>query len=242
VPGAADRGDFDAASTTIALTPADEARSIPADLLSATFERYWKDFAERRDGKANWTDYTPYELRLVGTYLRLGQPERARELLDYFMKDQRPAGWNQWAEVVGRAPREPRFIGDMPHAWIASDYVRSVLDMFAYDRPGDGTLLLGAGVPETWCEGPGFAIRNLRTPYGSLNLSCKPEDRGAVLRVDGDAKPPGGFLLRSPWPHPGEAHLANGQKVEWQNGELPIAHLPAEIVVKPGNPSPDARG
>jgi hypothetical protein len=242
VPGAADLGDFDATSTTIALAPADEEHGLPSDLLRATFERYWKNFAERRDGRASWTDYTPYELRLVGTFLRLAQPDRARELLDYFMKDQRPAGWNQWAEVVGRAPREPRFIGDMPHAWIASDYVRSVLDMFAYDRPGDGTLVLAAGVPEAWCQGTGFAVRNLRTPYGRVSLSCKLEDRGAVFRVDGDAKPPGGFLLRSPWPHPVDAHLANGQSLTWKNGELPIGQLPAEIVVKPSPPPPDARG
>jgi hypothetical protein len=226
VPGAADLGDFDPTSTTIALAPADEERGLPTDLLRATFERYWKNFSERRDGKASWTDYSPYELRL----------------LDYFMQDQRPAGWNQWAEVVGRAAREPRFIGDMPHAWIASDYVRSVLDMFAYDRPGDGALVLAAGVPEAWCEGAGFAVRNLRTPYGRVSLSCKLEDRGAVFRVDGDAKPPGGFLLRSPWPHPVEAHLANGQRLAGENGELPIAQLPAEIVVKPSPPPPDARG
>ena len=26
------------------------------------------------------------------------------------------------------------FIGDLPHAWVASDYIRSVLDLFAYER------------------------------------------------------------------------------------------------------------
>ena len=65
--------------------------------LAATFERYWQEATARRDGKREWKDYTPYELRSVGALLRLGQPERAWAMLDFFFKDQRPEGWNQWA-------------------------------------------------------------------------------------------------------------------------------------------------
>ena len=86
--------------------------------------------------------------RVAGSFVRLGWRERTHELFDYFVRDQRPAGWNQWAEVVGREPRRPRFIGDMPHAWIASDYIRSVLDMFAYERPDEKALVLAAGIPD----------------------------------------------------------------------------------------------
>ena len=145
VPGAADLGDFDATSTTIALAPAGEEHNVPDDLLQETFERYWRNFTDRRDGKVSWDAYTPYELRVVGTFARLGWRARAHELLDYFFKDQRPAAWNQWAEVVGREPRQPRFIGDMPHAWIDSDYIRSVLDMFAYERQSDKRARAGGG-------------------------------------------------------------------------------------------------
>ena len=173
VPGAADLGDFDATSTTIALAPAGEEHNVPDDLLQETFERYWRNFTDRRDGKVSWDAYTPYELRVVGTFVRLGWRERAHELLDYFFKDQRPAAWNQWAEVVGRELRQPRFIGDMPHAWIASDYIRSVLDMFAYERQSDNALVLAAGISSDWFKGPGFAAKNLRTPYGSLNMSFR---------------------------------------------------------------------
>ncbi len=200
VPGAADLGDFDATSTTIALAPAGEEHNVPDDLLRETFERYWRNFTDRRDGKVSWDAYTPYELRVVGSFVRLGWRERAYELLDYFFKDQRPAAWNQWAEVVGREPRQPRFIGDMPHAWIASDYIRSVLDMFAYERQSDKALVLAAGIPVDWFDGPGFAARNLRTPYGSLNLSLRRRGPDLVVSLDGDARPPGGFFLPSPWP------------------------------------------
>ncbi len=52
--------------------------------------------------------------------------------------------------------RRPRFIGDMPHAWIASDYIRSVLDMFAYERQDEKALVLAAGIPADWFKGAGF--------------------------------------------------------------------------------------
>lgn len=233
VPGAADLGDFDATSTTIALAPAGEEHNVPVDLLRETFERYWRNFTDRRDGRASWDAYTPYELRVVGTFVRLGWRERAQELLDYFFKDQRPAAWNQWAEVVGRELRQPRFIGDMPHAWISSDYIRSVLDMFAYERQSDQSLVLAAGIPAGWFEGAGFAAKNLRTPYGSLSLSVKRRGTDLLVSLEGDARPPGGFLLPSPWRQFPNARRLDGSPLAWQNGELHIRDLPAEILLEP---------
>ena len=47
IPGAADLGDFDATSTTIALAPGGEQARLARDALTATFERYWREFAAR---------------------------------------------------------------------------------------------------------------------------------------------------------------------------------------------------
>jgi hypothetical protein len=232
VPGAADLGDFDATSTTIALAPAGEESTIPDHLLRETFEQYWRNFTDRRDGKAEWETYTPYELRVVGTCVRLGWPARAHELLDYFFRDQRPAAWNQWAEVVDRELRRPRFIGDMPHAWIASDYIRSVLDMFVYERQSDKALVLAAGLRGEWLDGPGFTVKKLRTPYGSLNMSFRRQGPEVVVNVEGDAKPPGGFLLPWPSPHP-DVRRSDGRPLAWQNGELHFKDLPAQIAIGP---------
>ena len=230
VPGAADLGDFDATSTTIALAPGGEEGTVPDDLLRETFERYWRNFTARRDGQVAWSDYTPYELRAVGTFVRLGWRERARELLKFFFKHQRPAGWNQWAEVVGREPRQPRFIGDMPHAWVASDYVRSVLDMFVYERQSDGALVIAKGIPGDWVESSGFSARNLRTPYGQINLSFRPEGTDVVVEITGDAKPPGGFILPSPWGHPANVR-GTADRSSIRDGELHIDRLPAKFRV-----------
>jgi len=196
MPGAADLGDFDATSTTVALTPAGLQHRLPPAPLEATFERYWREFVERRDGGRTWEAYTPYEWRNVGAFVRLGWRARAGELFDFFMADRRPAGWNQWAEVVGRNPREPRFIGDMPHGWVASDYVNALLDMLAYERPRDGALALAAGVPDAWLAGEGIAVERLRTSYGLLSYTLRADGgrRRISYRLEGEA-PPGGLVL-----------------------------------------------
>ena len=169
IPGAAELGDFDPTSTTIALSPGDAQDWLPPALLRQTFERYWQGFVARRDGTKTWDDgaldnYTPYEWRNVAAFVRLGWRERLPQLLNFFMADRRPAAWNQWAEVVGHDWRKPRFVGDMPHAWIASAFLRSVYDMFAYERGRDHALVLAAGIPAAWLQGQGVGIERLRTP------------------------------------------------------------------------------
>jgi F5/8 type C domain len=232
LPGCAELGDFDATSTTIALAPIGEQAHLPQDLLLATFERYWQAFVGRRDGEIPWDDYTPYELRTVGTFVRLGWRTRTQELLDFFFADRRPPGWNQWAEVVGRELRQPRFVGDMPHGWVASDFIRSALDLFAYERDADSALVLGAGLPLQWLEGEGVAVENLRTPYGRLNYSLHSQGSRLILEVAaGLQPPPGGLVFIWPGAQPAGPTRLNGKHVSWQGAELRIRQLPAEVIV-----------
>jgi hypothetical protein len=193
IAGSVELGDFDPTSTTIALNPAQAESLLPPELLRGTFERYWNEAVARRDGQRDWKDYTPYELRNVGALVRLGQRERAHALLDFFFADQRPHGWNQWAEVVARDPRQARFLGDMPHAWVSSDYIRSALDLFAYERD-DGTVVVGAGLPPEWLDGDGVAIAGLSTPHGRLDYRLRRGGDGSV-QLDVDAAPPAGVVF-----------------------------------------------
>ena len=48
LPGAAELGDYDPTSTTIAITPVGDQQMLPPDAMMATFERYWKEFVKRR--------------------------------------------------------------------------------------------------------------------------------------------------------------------------------------------------
>jgi hypothetical protein len=90
VPGCADLGDFDATSTTIALSPCDAAHVPPPGALERTFDGYWKYFRERRDGAAKWEAYTPYEFRTVGSLVRLGRRDDALAAMQYFFNHRRP--------------------------------------------------------------------------------------------------------------------------------------------------------
>jgi hypothetical protein len=238
IPGAADLGDFDATSTTIAVSPVGELGQMPATVATAldrTFERYWNEFVARRDGTKPWDAFTPYELRAVGTMVRLGQRDRAHQLLDWFFTHQRPAAWYQWAEVVWRDPATPKFIGDMPHTWVGSDYVRSLLDMFAYERESDSSLVLGAGVLETWVtERPGVTVRKLSTHYGPLSYTMRRETGSARVSIQSGTRiPPGGIVVHSPFTQPPRQSLVNGIA---STGPSPtsaiVRSLPAEVVFR----------
>ena len=214
LPGAAELGDFDPTSSTIAISPRGELHRLPAERVLATFERYWREFTDRRDGRKPWHDYTPYEIRNVGAFVRLGWRERAHELLAFFLDGRRPAAWNQWPEVVHREAKQPRFVGDMPHGWIASDYIRAALDLFVYERERDDALVLAAGVPPAWLDRAGVTVRDLRTPFGRVSYSLKRERARVVLHVAGDAAPPGGFVFA------------------WPGAERHFHTLPATVIVE----------
>lgn len=200
IPGCAELGDFDATSTTVGLFPCGQIDTLPRAALLATFNRYWDFFTSRRDGAREWKDYTPYEHRTIGSMVLLGRRDRAHEILDYFFRDQRPAGWRHWAEVVRADPREPWFIGDMPHTWVGADFVNSVVLMLAYKRERDAALILGAGVPRAWLESTdGVSVEGLRTDFGPLTYSARRV--GATVRIEvGDlpSSPPGGIWFSLP--------------------------------------------
>ena len=83
--------------------PPARSSNVPDDLLRETFERYWRNFTDRRDGKVSWDAYTPYELRVVGTFVRLGWRERAHELARLLLQGPASCG----LEPMGRG-RRPR--------------------------------------------------------------------------------------------------------------------------------------
>ncbi|MGI8931746.1 MAG: discoidin domain-containing protein [Sphingomicrobium sp.] len=241
IPGATSLGDFDATSTTIALDPGDEQARLHPNMLDATFERYWTEFRQRAAGTKVWKDYTPYETRTIGSFVRLGWRDRLDELIAFFMADRRPAAWNQWAEVAGRDPREIRFIGDMPHAWVASDFVRGALDMFAWDRRDDQALVLGGGLSKDWLAGQGSSIRGLATPYGSLDFAMRGTPRRLSATIDGSARPPGGFVLAWPFDSIPPAAQIDDRPIVWRDRTLHITPTGKPIRIEVGASNKDKK-
>lgn len=240
IAGAADIGDFDATSTTIGVAPGGQLAALDsaglAFALRRTFERYWEEFVARRDGRKEWDAYTPYELRTVGTFVRLGERAKAHELLDFFFDDQRPAAWRHWAEVVWRDSSAAKFIGDMPHGWVGSDFIRSALDMFAYEREADSALVIGAGIVEPWTTAaPGVHVTALPTPYGPLTYTMRGEMGAVRVRLASTSlrMPPGGIAIVTPFDRRVTNATVDGEPVEVRGGrEVIVRALPAEVVLE----------
>ncbi len=229
IPGSAELADLDPTSTTIALDPAGLADRLPRPELTNTFERYFSELTRRRDPRTAWEAYTPYEAREIGTFVRLGWRERIPGLLDFLLAGRRPAAWNQWAEVVGREARKPRFVGDIPHAWVGADFIRSALDLFAYERGSDRALVLAAGIPAGWLTRP-IRVDRLRTPYGELSYTLRRQGRALRVSVAGGTRiPPGGIVLQPPLAASARRVTIGGKSVPF-SGELVLRSLPAEVV------------
>ncbi len=232
IPGAADLGDFDATSTTIAISPVDELARLPRTALEHTFERYWASASARRQPGSAWDAYTPYELRTVGAMLRLGWKDRALAMLDDFLADQEPVAWNQWPEVVWHDRHAPRFIGDMPHTWVGSDFLRSAADLFVYERDADSSLIIGQGLADLWLTSPGVAVTGLSTWWGPLSYTALRVGGVTTITIAAGLRvPPGGLVIYTPGSIPVRTAALNGAPAALaSDGTITIRALPATIV------------
>jgi F5/8 type C domain len=230
IPGSVELHDFDPTATTIALDPCGLGSELPQRELFAMFERYLEAVRARARGGVEST-YTPYEIRSVGTFLRLGRRDEALELLGLFLKDRRPPGWKQWPEVVRRDPRASGFFGDLPHTWVGSDFVRVASDLFAYVRPEDRSLVLGAGLPPSWLEGGPVGVEGLVTPWGPLTFRMRVETDRAFLSIGAGAAPPGGFAVTWPLAGAPAGAMVNGRPVPVSGREVIVREAPADVVL-----------
>jgi hypothetical protein len=234
IPGCVELGDFDATSTTIGIFPCGELSYITADPLRATFDRYYENFIDRLDPVFEWMDYTPYEVRVAGTYIFLDQPERSHALLDFFFDDIRPSGWNLWAEVVWKDYRMPRFIGDMPHTWVGSDYINVVRNMFLYDREEENAVVIAAGIPEEWVDTPeGVGVRNMPTYYGNINYIMRGKNGSITVDISAVGEfTDGKVIIKSPRRSPVTSVLINGEVSTGFNvDEIEIETIPASVII-----------
>jgi hypothetical protein len=222
IPGAAELGDFDATSTAIGISPLGMTSLLPEQQLRRTFERYLQSLEKPR------VDYTPYEMRIIGAMVRLGEQGHVEKLVERFLRDRRPAEWNEWGEVVATDMRRPIFVGDMPHAWVASDYVRSIVDALAFDRE-DGALVLGAGVPRSWFDSAPLHVGPLPVYSGTIDMTMRREGKQVLIDLAGSAKPKQMFL-HSPDERPIKSARVNGRRVKHDGHAVIIRKLPAKVV------------
>ena len=235
IPGCVELGDFDATSTTISLTPCNELINMPKPQVYNTFDKYYDFFKNRRDGKIEWVNYTPYENRLIGSFISLDQPDRAHELIAFFLNDQRPHAWNHWPEVIWNNARFPGYIGDMPHTWCGSDFINAIRSMFVYENEFDQSLVLASALYQDWIDAPqGMSVANLPTYYGEISYSIKKENNSYRFSITGDVKlPVNGIKIRnlnhSALP---KRITVNGKEItEFNTKEIAVKAIPAEVVI-----------
>lgn len=236
IPGSVEFADFDPTATAVALTIADELPRLPQSALAATFRKYLDGLRTRTHPDADWANYTAYEIRIVGALLRLGWRREAHELLNFLLADQRIRPWHQWPEISWRDPRGPSFIGDLPHSWIGAEYILAARSLFAYEREFDHSLVIAAGVADTWlADGTAVGVSGLPTQYGRLDYQLRRvSDDAYCCTFGGQLRlPSGGLLLMPPLPRPlrgvaidGRASAAFG--TDW--ARCPVC--PAEVLLR----------
>jgi hypothetical protein len=235
IPGCVELGDFDATSTTIALTPCNELKNLPKPQVYNTFDKYYDFFKNRREGKLDWINYTPYENRLIGSFIILDQPEKAHELIEFFLNDQRPQGWHHWAEVVWKDGRRPGFIGDMPHTWVGSDFINAIRSMFVYENEYDQSLVLASALYQDWIDSPeGMSVENLPTYYGEISYSIKKEDEKYHYSIFGDVKlPNNGIKIKNfnGAKLPSQVIINGIRSKDFNEKEITVKAFPAELVI-----------
>ncbi len=232
IPGCAELGDFDPTSTSISLFPCGEFTFLPQKPLLDTYDKYYDWFEQRKNGRIDWDAFTPYEIRTVGTYVYLGQKQRANEMMDWFLPYQRPPAWNDWAEVVWHDKRTAKFIGDMPHTWVGSDFINAFRAMFVYEIDDEPSLVIGAGLKDEWVH-QGLSVEGMPTHFGSLTYSIKPVDSSSVVvQIDGLINAtkapilvPVGLLSTPLW----KASIG-GKTVLPEKGFVRVTSLPATVL------------
>jgi hypothetical protein len=234
LPASVELGDLDPTATAVAIAPGQETANLPEPALTRTFERYWSEWEERQDGRVVRDAYAPYELRIAEVFVQLGQRERALDILERILADRRPLGWNGWPEIVWRDPRDPRFLGEVPHGWIASTFIRAARSLFVWERESDDALVVAAGVPLAWAQSEeGVTVEGLPTRHGPLSYRLRAEGpRTLRLRVEaGIAVPPGGIVALPPLPADLAAVTLDGAPLEGSGPRsVTLRAVPADVI------------
>ncbi len=203
IPGSVEWADFDPTATSNAIAQLDFAGVLPGGALEAMLDTYLDGFRRKHRGEIPWVNYTAYEIRIIGAFVRLGKRDEANELLEFFLSDRRPIEWNQWPEITWRDPRSPGHLGDVPHTWIAAEYLLALASMVASEREASDSMVLASGMPWSWIsQDDGFSVKGLPTRYGTLDFKIKACGSGAIeVEVGGSlALPPGGLTIEPPMP------------------------------------------
>ncbi len=230
IPGSIEWADFDPTATANAIYLFDVPDGLNRAALDQTFDKYLADWRAKRSGAVPSPSYTPYEIRIIGALVRLGRRDAALELLRFFLSDRRPQPWNQWPEIAWRDHKAPAHVGDLPHTWIAGEYVLAVRSLLAYEREADSSLVLAAGLAPEWIEGSGVQVNRMPTLYGTLSYSLRRID-SATLRFGIEGGIAAKIVLRPPLATPLRSVTVDGSAyANFDEDSVTVLRTPAEVI------------
>jgi hypothetical protein len=229
IPGSIEWADFDPTATSNAFYLFDVPDGLNRQAVEQTFDKYLADWRGKRNGTVPSPSYTPYEIRIIGALVRLGRRDAALELLRFFLADRRPPPWNQWPEIAWRDRKAPAHVGDLPHTWIAGEYVLALRCLFAYERETDRSLVLGAGLAPEWLDGAGVRVKRMPTLYGTLSYSLRRMD-AHTLRWEIEGGTTAKLVLRPPLRKPLRTVSVDGRPAGVDDGSVTVPGGPAEVI------------
>lgn len=230
LPSSADYGDPDPTSISIGIYPCGQLGIMRPDLLANTYDRYFDEVVKRAKPGAKF-GYTPYEIRNLMSFALLGQPERAETLLNFLMLGRRPVGWRHFAEVVHSNERLGSYIGDMPHTWVGSGFVNTILGMIFVEE-GDQLRLLVAP-PKAWLVGDGVRLRNVPTHFGRLDFDARLIDDTLQVEINGKLDGHSQIRLNWPWATRPRVVTVDGQtEQDFEQGGISLSPTAQRVTVQ----------
>lgn len=235
-PGSVELADFDPSATAIVGSLLNDDQLFTEKAFRTTFDKYLIDFdASHRRRSGKWINFTPYEMRIIGTLVKMGRRDDSYKLLKFFIEERAPRSWNQWPEIVWRELKDPAHIGDLPHSWVGAEYILSFLSVFAYEKLDCQSLVLAAGIPKDWLSHGEISIRNLPTYFGNVSYTLRKSGENllemsvsidsSVSRLGIVVKPPSlGRMI--------EVHVNSRKLSKFDPENLIIYDCPAQILIR----------
>ncbi|GAB3971716.1 RICIN domain-containing protein [Actinoallomurus acanthiterrae] len=214
------------------------------DLIDATYDYGFGRLAgilpPNTFGGYGSQDYTTAYNAGYGEWGLAGNAHRDQSILSYqFMIANAQSGpYSWWEEMSGPDPKSP-WVGNhpadgggsSPHAWGAADANMALLDSLVVER-GDGTLIVGRGVPKAWIGNSRkpITVDNMPITGGKrLALSIVSRGKQVVLTLKGD--PSAGPILFQLPAFVGNIEGASTGKVDANSGTVTLPAGTRSVVV-----------
>jgi hypothetical protein len=129
-----------------------------------------------------------------------------------------------------RDHKAPAHVGDLPHTWIAAEYVLAVRSLFAYEREADRSLVVAAGLAPEWIEDGGVQVNSMPTLYGPLSYSLRRMD-SATLRFEIGGVSSAKIILRPPLGASLRSVVVDGAACSnFDKDSVTLLRTPAEVI------------